>query len=108
MGLETNRNCSSRHSLENFDYSFRNLPLAIMIGIPMVTILYVLCNVSYLTLLNPVELHTAKAVAVSWASKVAPEEYATSIGDYIPFIVSFLVACSTFGAANGSLFTSGR
>lgn len=42
----------------------RNLPLAIIYGIPIVTVCYVLVNVSYLTVMSPTEILTSDAVAV--------------------------------------------
>ena len=43
---------------------FRDLPLAIMIGIPLVTGCYVLVNIAYLTVLSSAEIATSSAVAV--------------------------------------------
>ena len=48
----------------------RNLPLALIIGIPLVTFLYVFVNVSYLTLLDPLQMTESKAVAINWAGKM--------------------------------------
>jgi hypothetical protein len=42
----------------------RNLPLAIVIGIPLVTVCYVLMNVSYFTVMTPTEVLQSQAVAV--------------------------------------------
>ena len=42
----------------------RNLPLAIIYGIPVVTLCYVLVNISYLTVMSPTEILTSDAVAV--------------------------------------------
>jgi len=77
----------------------RNLPLAIMIGIPLVTVLYVLVNVSYFTVMSATELLASPAVAITWAEAV--------IGP-AAWLIPLAVAMSTFGAANGSLFASGR
>ena len=43
-----------------------NLPRAVLIAIPMVTLLYVLVNVSYLLVMTPAELMSSTAVAVTW------------------------------------------
>ena len=54
----------------SFD-NFRDLPLSILIGIPLVTVCYVLVNIAYLTVLSPAEILTSSAVAVvSKASSV--------------------------------------
>ena len=43
---------------------FRNLPLAIMIGIPLTTVCYVLANVGYLAVMSKMEILQSHAVAV--------------------------------------------
>jgi L-type amino acid transporter 9 len=42
----------------------RNLPLSILIAIPMVTVCYLLVNISYLTVMSPSEMVISDAVAV--------------------------------------------
>lgn len=42
----------------------RNLPLAILIGIPLVSVCYVLVNVAYFTVMSTTELLLSPAVAV--------------------------------------------
>ena len=49
---------------EELKNPIRDLPLAIMIGIPMVTGCYVMVNVAYLTVMSAAEIATEKAVAV--------------------------------------------
>ncbi|KAI9542601.1 b(0,+)-type amino acid transporter 1 [Dissostichus eleginoides] len=78
---------------------FRNLPLAIIIGIPLVSVCYVLVNVAYFTVLTPTELLLSPAVAVTFGDRVL---YPLS------WIVPLFVVFSTFGSANGSCFTAGR
>ncbi|XP_033625653.1 b(0,+)-type amino acid transporter 1-like [Asterias rubens] len=78
---------------------YRNLPLAIIIGIPLVTVLYLMVNISYFTVMTPAELLSSNAVAVTFASR--------TLGP-MAWIIPFFVCCSTFGAANGSVFASGR
>ncbi|XP_052005638.1 b(0,+)-type amino acid transporter 1 [Xyrauchen texanus] len=84
---------------EELKNPYRNLPLAIIIGIPLVTVCYVLVNIAYFSVMTPVELLQSSAVAVTFGDRVL-----------YPFswIVPLFVVFSTFGAANGSCFTSGR
>uniref|UniRef100_A0A673XS77 Solute carrier family 7 member 9 n=1 Tax=Salmo trutta TaxID=8032 RepID=A0A673XS77_SALTR len=78
-----------------------NLPLAIIIGIPLVSVCYVLVNIAYFSAMTPTELlcilfnkqlHFIYFLLVSWEGLVFP----------------VFVVFSTFGAANGSCFTAGR
>jgi len=46
---------------------FRNLPRAIIYGIPMVTLCYILVNISYMTVMTTEEILSSDAAAVvSW------------------------------------------
>ena len=42
----------------------RNLPLSVIIGIPLVTVCYLLVNISYLLVMSPAEMMISDAVAV--------------------------------------------
>ncbi|XP_044520117.1 B(0,+)-type amino acid transporter 1 isoform X1 [Gracilinanus agilis] len=84
---------------EELKNPYRNLPLAIIIGIPLVTVCYVLMNVSYFTIMTSTELLQSQAVAVTFGDRVL---YPAS------WIVPVFVAFSTIGAANGTCFTAGR
>ncbi len=42
----------------------RNLPRAIIIGLPLTTICYVMVNVAYMAVLSPQEIIASEAVAV--------------------------------------------
>jgi len=77
----------------------RNLPLSIAIGIPLVTLLYTLVNISYFTVMSMPELLRSTAVAVTWGRRTLGIMW---------WIVPFSVACSTFGAANGTFFSGSR
>uniref|UniRef100_H2ZQ45 b(0,+)-type amino acid transporter 1 n=1 Tax=Ciona savignyi TaxID=51511 RepID=H2ZQ45_CIOSA len=84
---------------EELDNPVRNFPLTIMIGIPMVTVFYILVNIAYFTVMTPSEIIASSAVAITFGDRVfGPAS----------FIVPVAVACSTFGAANGSAFTASR
>ncbi|XP_020840703.1 B(0,+)-type amino acid transporter 1 [Phascolarctos cinereus] len=84
---------------EELENPYRNLPLAIIIGIPLVTVFYVLMNISYFTVMTSTELLQSQAVAVTFGDRVL---YPAS------WIVPLFVAFSTIGAANGTCFTAGR
>ncbi|XP_051941737.1 b(0,+)-type amino acid transporter 1-like isoform X1 [Hippocampus zosterae] len=76
-----------------------NLPRAVIIAISLVTGLYLLVNVSYLTVLTPKELISSNAVAVTWGNKV--------FGSW-GWIMSLAAALSAFGSLNGTFFSGGR
>uniref|UniRef100_A0A3Q3J0N6 b(0,+)-type amino acid transporter 1 n=1 Tax=Monopterus albus TaxID=43700 RepID=A0A3Q3J0N6_MONAL len=78
---------------------FRNLPLAIIIGIPLVSVCYVLVNIAYFTVMTSTELLLSPAVAVTFGDRVL---YPVS------WIIPLFVVFSTLGTANGSCFTAGR
>lgn len=76
-----------------------NLPRAVIIAISLVTGLYLLVNVSYLTVMTPKELMASNAVAVTWGNKV--------LGSW-GWIMSVAAALSAFGSLNGTFFSGGR
>ncbi|XP_036820010.1 b(0,+)-type amino acid transporter 1 isoform X1 [Oncorhynchus mykiss] len=84
---------------EELENPYRNLPLAIIIGIPLVSVCYVLVNIAYFSAMTATELLQSPAVAVTFGDRVL---YPLS------WVVPVFVVFSTFGAANGSCFTAGR
>ncbi|KAM8833156.1 b(0,+)-type amino acid transporter 1 [Synchiropus picturatus] len=76
-----------------------NLPRAVVIAISLVTGLYLLVNISYLTVMTPKELMSSSAVAVTWGNKV--------LGSW-GWIMSVAAALSAFGSLNGTFFSGGR
>ncbi|XP_066490126.1 cystine/glutamate transporter-like [Tiliqua scincoides] len=77
----------------------RNIPLAVIVSLVVVTVCYVLTNISYYAVLTPQEILDSEAVAVSFADKAF-----TSISSVIPV----LVALSCLGALNGGIFAASR
>uniref|UniRef100_A0A0K0DAH4 S7A13 protein n=1 Tax=Angiostrongylus cantonensis TaxID=6313 RepID=A0A0K0DAH4_ANGCA len=72
---------------------YRNLPRAIYISMPVVTLIYILVNVAYFAVLSTDEILESEAVAVSFANK--------AMGPLAPLMPIF-VACSCFGCLNAS------
>lgn len=66
----------------------KNIPRSILIAVPLVTVLYVFMNVSYMTVLEKNEMINAVAVGISFAEK--------ALGPFA-FLIPLGVALSTFG-----------
>jgi solute carrier family 7 (L-type amino acid transporter), member 5 len=77
----------------------RNLPRAICISIPAVTIIYVCTNVAYFAVLPTNDIQSSLAVAVTFGDKM--------LGMFA-WLMPLFVACSTFGSLNGAIFASSR
>ncbi|KAG4076090.1 hypothetical protein HA402_011436 [Bradysia odoriphaga] len=77
----------------------KNLPLSIMIGIPLVTLCYALINISYLAAMSPTEMIESEAVAVTFGHRILGA---------LAWLMPLSVTISTFGSANGTLFAAGR
>ncbi|KAM3858953.1 cystine/glutamate transporter [Diretmus argenteus] len=77
----------------------RNVPLAIICSMVMVTVFYVLVNVAYYTMMTPAELLVSDAVAVTFANRALQG---------VASVIPILVALSCLGALNGGFFGSPR
>jgi amino acid transporter len=85
---------------EELKNPYKNLPRAICISIPAVTIIYVITNVAYFAVLSVNEIQSSLAVAVTFGDKMLPA--------FLTWTMPFFVACSTFGSLNGAIFASSR
>ncbi|XP_074650871.1 large neutral amino acids transporter small subunit 1-like [Tubulanus polymorphus] len=77
----------------------RNLPRAIIISISLVTVVYIMANVAYMTVLSTDEILQSPAVAVSFAER--------TLGP-VSWIMPLFVASSIVGAMNGGTLAISR
>lgn len=84
---------------EELHEPYKNLPKAIYISLPAVSVIYVLANVAYFSVLKTDELLISQTVAVSFGDRV--------LGSFA-WTMPFAVALSAFGGLNGAIFASSR
>eukprot|EP00090_Calanus_glacialis_P035786 TRINITY_DN61049_c0_g1_i1.p1 TRINITY_DN61049_c0_g1~~TRINITY_DN61049_c0_g1_i1.p1 ORF type:complete len:495 (-),score=82.18 TRINITY_DN61049_c0_g1_i1:131-1615(-) len=78
---------------------YTNLPRAIYISLPLVTVVYVLANVAYLAVLSPAAMLSSDAIAVTFANKM--------FGHFAP-VMPVLIAISALGGLSCHIMTSSR
>lgn len=84
---------------EELKNPYVNLPRSNIIGVLLVTVVYILTIISYLAVLTTDGLLSSDAVAVAWGKEMLGDAW---------IIMPLAVTFSTFGAANGICFSSGR
>ncbi|XP_016663191.1 Y+L amino acid transporter 2-like [Acyrthosiphon pisum] len=84
---------------EELKNPYVNLPRAIYISMPLVTIIYVLANVAYLAVLTPHDMVTTNAIAVTFSH--------LAMGSF-EWVMPLMVALSAFGGLCVNIMTSSR
>ncbi|XP_033626074.1 cystine/glutamate transporter-like [Asterias rubens] len=77
----------------------RNIPLGIIISMIFVTSTYLLVNLAYFVVLDPLEVLSAEAVALTFSSRV--------LGNWA-LVISIAVPLSCIGSINGQIFSFAR
>nr|CAH8854439.1 unnamed protein product [Trichobilharzia regenti] len=85
--------------IEEMNNPRRDLPLAIIISCLLVTFIYTMANVAYVTVVSPHEILTTPAVAITFAVRIYGVMW---------WIMPVFVALSTFGGVNGTVMTTSR
>ncbi|KAF9547973.1 hypothetical protein EC957_007486 [Mortierella hygrophila] len=78
----------------------RDLPRVIFAGVPIVIIFYLLANTAYYAVLPEEVVMNTNTVAIEFGKQM--------FGSTGGVLFAICVACSCFGAANGSIFTGAR
>ncbi|OAF67921.1 Solute carrier family 7 member 6 [Intoshia linei] len=85
--------------VEEMKNPVRDLPRAITISCVFVVIIYLLTNISYFSVLDPVEFVNMNGIAIQFSTKILGK---------IGIVMAFFVAVSTFGGVNSQIITSSR
>jgi len=91
----------------------RNIPLALFFGTVIVTVIYFLANVSYLSLLplkgSPLATDiVGRGIQFAEADRVATAAVSTLFGNVAVAIMAVLIMISTFGCNNGLILAGAR
>lgn len=84
---------------EELQEPYKNLPRAICISMPIVTLVYALTNIAYFVVLSDDEILSSQAVAVTFSHKIL---------DMMSWTMPLFVALCTFGSLNGAIYASSR
>ncbi|CAK9300541.1 unnamed protein product [Gordionus sp. m RMFG-2023] len=85
--------------VEELKDPYKTLPRSVWISLTLVTLIYVLINVSYFTVISPGDLSSTNAIAVLFAQRLYGKFY---------WVAPIFIALSCFGTVNSILFTSSR
>lgn len=91
----------------------KNIPLGLLIGVLLVTVLYILANVAYFILLPALGSETGKdvierGVAFAQNDRVGTAALNIVLGDLATIVMAVLIIISTFGCNNGLILSGAR
>ena len=91
----------------------KNIPLGLLIGVLLVTILYILANVAYFILLPALGSETGidvieRGVAFAQNDRVGTAALNIVLGDLATVVMAVLIIISTFGCNNGLILSGAR
>jgi APA family basic amino acid/polyamine antiporter len=78
----------------------RTIPLGLIAGVGLVTLVYILTNVAY--------LYAVPAVSMAASNRIAADAMQAAVGPVGASIVAFIILSSILGAANGHVLTGPR
>ena len=91
----------------------KNIPLGLLIGVLIVTVLYVLANVAYFMLLPALGSSEGqnvfeKGIAYAQNDRVGTAAMSAVFGDVASYLMAALIIISTFGCNNGLILSGSR
>lgn len=91
----------------------RNIPLGLLIGVFLVTLLYILANVAYFMLLpaigNPDGVSALeRGIAFAQNDRVGTAALSSVFGNFSSYFMAVLIIISTFGCNNGLILAGAR
>lgn len=86
----------------------RNIPLALIVGMLIVMVIYCLLNLAYFYALPFGEVVTSNSTAYRDALPVSAKAAQTFLGEYGGRLISLVFVVSAFGALNGSILSNAR
>lgn len=91
----------------------RNIPLGLLIGVLLVTLLYILANIAYIMLLPAIGTPEGtsveeRGIAYATNDRVGTAAMSTIFGNTAEIVMALLIMVSTFGCNNGLILSGGR
>lgn len=91
----------------------KNIPLGLLIGVLLVTVLYILANVAYFMLLPAVGSPEGttiieRGIAYAQNDRVGTAAMSAVFGNFSSYLMAILIIISTFGCNNGLILSGAR